>query len=367
MEPHDLALSRAKIGVEATKVSAFYTHLVYSLKHSFSDTVKTAGTNGLEVLYNINFFMGLDHEERVFLLCHEAMHCAYLHMVRAEQFDKQRYNVAADHVINLQLLKHGFKMPRCGHAGAQYKDLSAEEVYYLLPPETDGSGGLGLDLLPAETDEEELEQQMQDVLVQAVMQSQLAKEAPGSVPGDIELFVKNLLNPKLPWSTILRKYLQDYSKNDYSFKRPNRRFFPDAYLPSMHSLNLIDLVVAADISGSVSDTDFKQIITETHSMLRMMKPKKITLIQFDTQIKSVEEIKSIQDLMKIKFKGRGGTDIDPVLEWADKHKPQLLLFFTDGGFYFSGKENKKDTVWLIHNNPQFTAPFGKVIHYEMPK
>jgi predicted metal-dependent peptidase len=133
----------------------------------------------------------------------------------------------------------------------------------------------------------------------------------------------------------------------------------------MFSEKLMDIAIAVDASGSVSDDDFKVFVSETHGILKMMKPDKITLIQFDRNIKSVDRINNIRDLMNVKFIGRGGTSIEPVMDWAAENKPKLLLIFTDGGFYFHTDEYKTNTVFLIHNNPGFTSPYGKVIHYEI--
>jgi predicted metal-dependent peptidase len=67
--------------------------------------------------------------------------------------------------------------------------------------------------------------------------------------------------------------------------------------------------------------------------------------------------------MKTKFEGRGGTLIEPVIDWANQNKPQLLLVFTDGFFRFNDAKTKINTVWLIHGNERFHAPYGKTIHY----
>jgi predicted metal-dependent peptidase len=99
--------------------------------------------------------------------------------------------------------------------------------------------------------------------------------------------------------------------------------------------------------------------------MRMMKPKQILFGQFDTEIKSVEKINDLRDMSKIQFTGRGGTCIEPVIEWANKNKPQLLMVFSDGDFNFPEVQTKVPTIWLVYNNPNFTAPFGKVIHYEI--
>ena len=363
---YDKALSKAKITLMAKPDSAFYTTIAFSLIHSFDETVNTAATNGSSVVYNPKFFMKLDNEERVFLVLHETMHCAYEHMIRGKNFEHKRFNIAADHVINLQLIERGFRMPVNGYADPQYKGLSAEEVYKLIPDDPfNPMKGFGEDLLEPEQGTEELSSNIQDILVRASIQSRLNNDAPGTIPAEIQIFLDNLLNPKLPWQRILQKYFNSFSKNDYSMKKPNRRFFPRYHLPSLFGENLMDLVIAVDTSGSVSDSDFKTFISETHGILRMFKPKKITLVQFDTCIKSVHSVNSVKELMDIEFKGRGGTDINPVLDWANTNKPQLLLVFTDGDYRDPSIQTKVKTVWLIHNNESFRCDFGKVIHYRI--
>jgi predicted metal-dependent peptidase len=97
-----------------------------------------------------------------------------------------------------------------------------------------------------------------------------------------------------------------------------------------------------------------------------MKPPKITLLQFDTRIIAEDQLTSMQEISRVKFTGRGGTQIAPVLQWADDNKPQLLLIFTDGGFKFPRRdEPKSPIIWLIHDGPHWEAPYGKVIHYEI--
>ena len=133
----------------------------------------------------------------------------------------------------------------------------------------------------------------------------------------------------------------------------------------MKSEKLINLAIAVDSSGSVSDDEFKRFVSEASGILRMLQPEEMTLIQFDTSLRSVDVLKSMKDLSQVTFTGRGGTKIGPVLEWAKEAKPQLLLVFSDGYFNWPGDTLKYPVVWLIHNNKAFTAPFGTVIHYEV--
>lgn len=358
------AYDKAKIGLMAKPDTTFFTTIVFSLKLIWDRCIPTAATDGSSIRMNPDFFMSLLPDERIFLIVHEAMHVALLHMLRLADREHRKWNKACDHYINLMLIERGFKMPQNGLADSKYKGLSSDEIYALLPdPPPDDS--FTLDLEPNIAPVDSITQDIQDILIRAAMQSKMHGDAPGSIPGDIEIFLNKLLNPKLPWQRILQKYIQNLSKHDYSWRKPNRRFFPNHYLPSMFSEKLMDIAIAIDSSGSVSDDDFRVFVSETHGILKMMKPDKITLIQFDKVIKSVDNIGSIRDLMNVKFIGRGGTRIEPVMEWAKENQPKLLLVFTDGEFNFYNTGYKTNTVFLIHNNPRFESPYGKVINYEI--
>lgn len=360
---HQKALDKAKINLMSRKDSAFFTTVCFSLKHEWNESIPTACTNGKSIQFNPDFFMSLGKEEQVFLLLHESMHVAFLHMDRLHTRDRAKWNVAADHVINLMLIERGFKMPAKGLADPCYTGMRTEEVYAILPDQESRDDN---DLADPIGELGELQREVEDILVRAAIQSKMQNDAPGTIPGAIELFLNKLLKPKLPWQRILQKYIQQLTKNDYSWRKPNRRFFPDHYLPSLHSEKVIDLAIAVDISGSVSDEEFLRFISEIGGIMKMMKPEKISLIQFDTEIHSITSIKSFQDLKNVKFLGRGGTNIWPVMQWTKENRPQVLLTFTDGYFHFPDTSSVVGNyVWLIHNNPHFTAPLGKVIHYEI--
>lgn len=356
-----MALDKAKIQLMTKPDSTFFTTVCFSLKHVWDTHIPTACTNGKEIRMNPSFFMGLAPEERVFLLLHESMHVAYLHMDRLMDRDAKRWNIAADHVINLMLLERKFKMPKNGLADPQYTGMGTEEVYKLLPDCKHVK--VDMDIVESEETNESLQQSVQDILVRAQTQARMQNDSAGSVPGDIQIFLNKLLKPKLPWGRILKRYLQSLAKADYSYKKFNRRFFPTNLLPSLYSHALMDIAIAVDTSGSVSPEDFTQFVSEINTIFKMMQPKKISLVQFDTEIKGVDEVRSVADLSKVIFTGQGGTNIDPVFDWANTNKPQLLMIFTDGFFRFSSKNTRIETLWLIHNNLKFSASTGKVIHY----
>jgi predicted metal-dependent peptidase len=363
---HTRALDIAKLNLMSRESSAFFTTVLFSLRIIWSTKHRTAATDGLCIWMNPTFFMSLNISERLFLLLHEALHVAFMHGLRVGDRDRKRWNMAADYVINLLLVNAGFTMPSMGLLDRKYAGMNVEQVYDLLTPQE--AEDMEIDLIEGDgtsIPEEDLTREIQDILVRARIQSKMNGDKPGTIPGDIEVYLDSLLNPKLPWHRLLSKYLHAFAKNDYSWKRLNRRFFPRYYLPGLCGERLIDLAVAVDISGSVSDADFQTFINEVAGILRMMKPDKITMIQFDTHLQHVDEVKNIRELEALKFHGRGGTAIEPVMQWATEKRPQLLLVFSDGEFTMPTGRAPTDILWVIHNNERFKPPFGQTIHYKI--
>lgn len=356
------ALEKVKIQLMGRPDTAFFTTVCFSLKHIFDPTVPTACTDGTTIRFGIAFFASLSPAEQLFLVLHEVLHVCFLHMVRRGSRDADRWNRSADLVINDHLITHGYVMPAGGLYDPQYTGMSTEQIYDLLPviPPPDG---FTPDLVEPPDGIETTEASLQDILIRAAIQSKLQEDKAGSLPGEIQVYLDKLLRPKLPWRQILSRYVTAFNPSDYSFARPNRRFFPQHLLPSVRSETLMDIAVAVDVSGSVSDLEFTQALSEVHRILRRLKPDKVTLIQFDNGIRHENTIRSRTDLRALTFTGRGGTRIEPVYTWADTHKPALLLVFSDGDFRPTRQTLETPTVWLVHNNPTFTAPFGKVIHY----
>ena len=398
MQTNDIqtALDRAKIGLMQKPDSAFFTTVAFSLKHRWNENIPTARTDGIYMEWNPTFFMGLPPEQRVGVMVHEACHVAYDHMGRLNM-GKTRcpdlYNKAADHVINLMIEARGFKLPSFRLADPRFKDMSTEQVYEILekeasqgkpqpqqqmpdiaysPIDGDGSGQgdkgdgqQGND--PSQSSggmtPDQLKQHIQGIIVRAAMASKMAGEKPGSVPGEVELFLDKLLNPKLPWQTLLRRFFTEFSKNDYSWKRPNRRFFPTHHLPSLYSINLQDMTFYVDISASVEDFQFKLFVSEIAGVLKMLKPKKITIVQFDTKIHHVDTVTNLQELSKVKFHGRGGTHIECILKHMEDNKNSVSLVFTDGHFRWPRDRFTGKILWLINDNEGWPPKFGQAIYF----
>lgn len=372
------ALSVAKIGLMTRPNSVFFASACMALEHFWTDRLSTAGTDGLRVGYNPDFFMPLTKEQRIGLILHEVLHVVGLHNARLGTRDPGRWNEACDYAINLIILRAGFELPPGGLVNWDYEGMAPEQIYGTLPVQEEPSSpeagtspaGIGNDLLPAGIggDEpgktpEEVKLHVDNILVQAVAESRRQNDAAGTIPGHLERHVDQLLNPIVPWHRLLRNYFTARAKSDYSYTRPNRRYFPDFFMPTLYSEAPGEIAEAVDSSGSTSDESFAHYVSEAKYLIKNIRPKKLTLIQFDTDIKSADQLQFPSDFKRLKFTGRGGTDVNPVLQWAKDNKPTVMIIFTDGWFHAPKVNPKIPVIWVIDSNPDFTAPFGKVIHF----
>lgn len=372
MEQSDLnkALAKAKIGLMTKEGTVFWSTVCMGLNHHFDDAVPTAGTNGLDIKYNRDFFMNgcKSNEERTGLVYHELGHVVLQHIHRRGSRDPQLYNIAGDHVINIMGHDAGFVFPSKPCMDFKYRDWSTEQIYDDLvqdPPPDASDFEPDVDFDNPAGNEEEVQAEIDDLLVKGVMAADQADQA-GSVPNEVRRHVNSLLHPVIPWDNILQRYMVRFDKTKYNYKTPNRRFFPGMFLPKRKNKALGKIAMAVDASASVTDREFEVYVSGAHTVLKRYKPEALEFMQFTTRITARQDIKTVEELMKIEFMGKGGTSVAPVMAWAKEAKPALLIIFSDGEFPTPQINPKIPVVWIIHHNKDFTAPFGKVIHFNIP-
>ena len=230
----------------------------------------------------------------------------------------------------------------------------------------DGSGAEG-NALPGPynsgpPDKKATVEQLQAV-AQAIQQAKLQKQA-GSIPGQLELIVDEFLSPVIPWEQVLFNWFTDLITEDYSWRRPNRRY-QDMYLPSLQSdeQRLTCLHYYFDVSGSVTDQMIKRFNSEVKYIKDTFNPEKLVLVMFDTKIHEVYEITENDVFDRIKVTGRGGTRLNCVHAHIEETKPTAAIIFTD--LECSPMQPLKvpvPIIWTVADNPYAKVPFGQIIH-----
>jgi predicted metal-dependent peptidase len=184
----------------------------------------------------------------------------------------------------------------------------------------------------------------------------------GKLDGEMARMVDFLLQPELPWRNLLARYMTSVARDDYSYTRPSTRRGDPAIFPSLRSAQ-IDVVIALDTSGSISETEIQEFISEVDAVKGQMRAR-ITLHACDSVLASQgpwvyepwEEFARPTDMQ-----GGGGTSFVPVFNWAEQldRRPDLLVYFTDAEGVFPVVVPEYPVIWLVKGkNP---VPWGQRI------
>ena len=209
-------------------------------------------------------------------------------------------------------------------------------------------------------DAEKWENEWKRILAEA---KEYAKQR-GDIPAGMEREFKALNKPKVNWRAILRQTVRSQIPSDYTYSHNNRKYaWQDYFVPAVLREG-IEVTVAIDTSGSISNEDLGDIITEIIEIARSFSSVKMRLITHDAEVHDDYEIRNgnIAKIKKLKIHGGGGTSHIPLYEYIRKKYPKtkLLISFTDG--YSEFPENRKDIVPTI-----FVLGGVHVSPKEMPK
>jgi predicted metal-dependent peptidase len=131
----------------------------------------------------------------------------------------------------------------------------------------------------------------------------------------------------------------------------------------------IDVSISIDMSGSISNAQAKDFLSEVKGIMDEYVDFKLDIWCFDTQVYNYAQFTgdTADEIMSYEVKGGGGTDFD--VNWQfmkdeDIH-PKKFIMFTDGYPCGSwGDEDYCDTLFIIHGDETINAPFGQTAHYK---
>ena len=354
----------------------------------------TAATDGRKFYYNSEFVNNMPLKQLEFLVGHEILHAVYDHMGRRGDRQPRLSNIAADYCVNQDLVEQ-----RIGEKisvvpilfDTKFRNMSYEEVYdylyenaekinmeqlekmilddHLEDDGSDGEGGDSKDGKGRPKLSKEEAQAIRDEIKGAVIAAAQAAGA-GNIPSGVKRLLKDMTEPVIGWKELLQQQIQSVIKNDFSWARPSRRgWHMDAILPGLKPGEMIDVCIAMDQSGSISEEDSKAFLGEIKGIMEAFDEYKITLWCFDTEIYNVQTYTSdnIDDIMEYEPMGGGGTDFMANWEFMKDNaiEPKKFIMFTDGmPFGEWGEEQYCETVWVIKGNPGCEPPWGIWAHYE---
>ncbi len=320
--------------------------------------------------YSSDYIATLDDADLTSSLVHEILHLSFGHIWRLSRQFKEcpsGTNISADAVINRILDLNGFDMKSfkktklgegilpdsndvlsLGQPPKQIKikDISkktAEEIYDELmkqakdkdmikyvPSDNHLFEGDG----ESESDKQaqkEIEKEWKKRIIEA---GEHAKNI-GKLPSGMGRYIDDLLEDKLNWKQLLAQEIRNEIINDYSFTRPSKKALAHGiYLPSVKKEN-VDVRIVIDLSGSISEKDMKDFLTEIVGMSKAFKDRiNMEIITHETEPSEPIEVNRANEekILNIKFKGGGGTEALPTIKYLNKKNNSLVIWLTDGYF-----------------------------------
>jgi len=331
----------------------------------------TAYTDGKVLGYNPTWIDTLSLPKIEFLVCHEVLHCVFLHPLRIRGMNHKKANIAADYVINGILKRAGMDMPEGGLYDEKFSapDMTLEKVYRLLPDDQDAKDnsdvtgevrqpetGTGKPI--SEPEREQLETKWKIETQKALQAAQTA----GKLSGDLARMIEAAHIVKRDIEDVLRDFIQKTISSDYDWARPNRNLIiHDLYAPKLRGDNIPDIVMVLDTSGSVSDQQLNYFAAKLNSVLTEYNTV-VHVIYCDTKAYYDMAYES-QDLpITLKPKGYGGTDYRPAFNMVKELdiEPACLIYLTDGYCDDFPAEPDYPVLWALYGETR-EMPFGEVV------
>ena len=360
-----LAAARTRLILDKPFLGALALRL--PLIESDASWCRTTRSDGRSLYYNRAYIDSLDRAQTQFALAREALHCALLHFYRRGNRDRFLWDAACDYAITPILLDEGLTPTPETLLMPEYEGMTAEEIYPLLqsaglrnkPHNGDLQDGQKQDDAsppePAGGEAERLASQWRQRLAAAAQQALQA----GKLGAQMARLVDVFLQPRLSWRSLLAQHLSSTARNDYSYTRPSTRRGDPAVFPGLRSEEL-ELVVAVDTSGSISEAEIAQFFAEIDALKGQLRAR-ISLLccdaGIDPQCPAVFEPWD-EFRFPVDVGGGGDTDFRPVFEWIEQQdlRPDTLLYFTDARGDFPEIEPAWPTLWLVKGRAE--VPFG---------
>lgn len=340
---------------------------------------------GFKMYFNPVLFLYYDKREMQALFKHEIYHIMYGHHER-ERVLKNKYttmavNLALDISIN-QFIKNlpmdSYKLERVNlEYGSNLQEDKPIEVYaeqiekaikskltQSIKNEKNDSIGDMIDLSKAHDVWEESDlnkDSIRDITKKTAISSYNGK-APKDIVGIINAYSEKA---EISWQDTLKKVIPSLRAGERkTIMRRNRRQPDRLDLRGTLPNNVPEIIVALDISASMSEKEFNKILIEVLEITRT-RTNKITVIECDNEIRRIYEIKSKNDIKRRSAKN-GATKFSPVFRYIKENKLRnsVLIYFTDGvgEKELEVRPFKPNTIWVLTGEDELSLenPYGEI-------
>lgn len=345
-----------------------------------ADATETCATDGDRIIFNPDWLADAADRDIAAAMRKMSLHVALSHHLRrGPHRDPARWRAACDQAALHIMQAEGVELPPGAEATPIFAGMTADEIYKLLregeqddqsqPQPQDGAGqpqggegddqpqddpdggqgdgqgagqpqkpgsdgGVGQALDGADMRDPQSVNEAQSKNDQRVLRAQMAEKAQGKESGLAKELVAAIKAKGVDWRDRLQAFIDDRSETRFAWSRPNRRFIgDDVYLPGKAADGIGTLAFIVDTSGSMSSEELAMCSAQIEAARDAIGIRNVVVIQIDTKVKQVDTFELGDPLpTSMEFVGRGGTDMAPAFEEAQRHDPAAAILLTDGVF-----------------------------------
>ena len=160
--------------------------------------------------------------------------------------------------------------------------------------------------------------------------------------------------PLIDWRYVLREAI----KYDVDWSYKNATLEDGVVSANLEEQPMPETEIVLDTSGSINEVLLKNFLRECKNILQHTKLK---VGCFDTEFYGFHEIRTEEDIEKMRFEGGGGTDFD-VAVGSFSRRVENKIIFTDGEA--SMPDMPLDAIWIVFGGEKINPKGGKVIHID---
>jgi predicted metal-dependent peptidase len=360
----------SRIGRQLMIKEPFYGIFLSTLNKVTRTDLDTAGVSKLNINYqlaiNPKFWDELDNDnKKIGLLKHELLHIAFNHLLDRNNFPNHKlHNIAADVEINQYLTPEYYPTPDI-LLPSTFPELSlplkaGTKVYYdLLQQAYNQNTSETLNKLMSDDDFHMTWEEFDNLseadkkLIKSQIDHQIKNIAEsnknqGFIPSELKDYIDNLfeITPQsYDWKAYFRRFfssgIKTYTKK--TRRKLNKRFIEN---PALKIKTKQNILIGIDTSGSVSKKDLIEFFNEIYHIHKT--GVSITIAEGDADINNVYEYKGKAPEF---VSGRGGTDMNPFIEYFNQNRQYTnLIILTDGFIGDNTVKTFRPTLMVLCSN-----------------
>ena len=160
--------------------------------------------------------------------------------------------------------------------------------------------------------------------------------------------------PLIDWRYVLREAI----KYDVDWSYKNATLEDGVVSANLEEQPMPETEIVLDTSGSINEVLLKNFLRECKNILQHTKLK---VGCFDKEFYGFHEIRTEEDIEKMRFEGGGGTDFDVAVS-SFSRRVENKIIFTDGKA--SMPDMPLDAIWIVFGVEKINPKGGKVIYID---